>query len=177
MSTQDLPDFSRRRSLIWLTASLLYCAMPRRSWGFDAQQQLQLFVVFMSLSRILTGADKLDEDFGEHLYNVILAEPWGREHLTQVAEKLQITPASLTISPVELNKMLIPERFSDGERWFINHLLTTWVTGIYYHQLGNQVLTYRHALMYSALDDVSSPHGQCGGEFGYWTEAPTGISG
>ena len=171
-----MPDLSRRRLLSMLAASLVFFTIPGRSWAIGAQQQLQSFVVFMKLSRTLTGAVKLDNDFGERIYHLILTEPWGMEHLTQVAEKLQVTPSSMAMLPDELKKTLYPDRFSEGERWFINHLLTTWVTGIYYHQVGNQVVTYQHALMYSALSDVSSTHGQCGGEFGYWSDAPTGIS-
>lgn len=171
MSEQQLPDFPKRKSLTLLTASLLFCAMPGRSWAIESQQQLQSFVVFINLSRILTGTDDLDLDFGKRIFTLIAAEPWGMQHLAQLAEKLQVTPSSGTMAERDLS----PDRFTSGERWFINHLLTSWVTGIYYHEVGNQVVTYQHALMYSALRDVRAVHGQCGGEFGFWSAIPAGI--
>lgn len=174
-SEHNLPDLPRRRSLAFLAGSLLLCAMPLRSWAADSQQRIQSFVVFMRLSRILTGTDDLDADFAQRIYNLIAAEPWGIEHIAQVAEKLKVASASGVITPLEQEELLAPDHFSAGERWFINHLLTTWLSGIYYHQIGDQVVTYQHALMNTALIGVRAPYGQCGGTFGYWSDAPTGV--
>ncbi len=128
------------------------------------------YAYFMSISRTLTGKDRLDENTAERIYDLIRTEPWGPQHVVQVAEKLKIsTPDILAL---ERESLLNPDRYSAGERWFINHLLTTWLTGIYYHQNGNKVVSYRHALMFTSLDGVSQPRSLCGGSFGFWSEAP-----
>jgi Membrane bound FAD containing D-sorbitol dehydrogenase len=176
LSPADSPDLSRRKTLAFLATSLLIGVLPRPSWAVESQQQqLQSFVAFMQLSRILTGSDDLDSDAAQHIFKLISTEPWGTQHLAQITNKLKVTPAGIVITPLEQAALLEPNHFDSGERWFINHLLTTLMTGIYYHQIGNHVVTYQHALMHTAMEGVSALHSKCAGEFGYWSSAPLGV--
>jgi hypothetical protein len=128
--------------------------------------------VFIRLSSIVTGVERLDRETAKRIRELISAEPWGKEHLAQIGAKLLPSGQPL---PATRAQLLAPERFTDGERWFIGHLLTTWFTGIYYHQRGNHVVTYRNALMHVALEDVRPVPGHCEGQFGFWSEPPAGI--
>lgn len=170
LSKSDLPDLSRRSVLAFLATSLLLGVLPARA--LESQEQLLSFVVFLRLSRILTGSDKLDPDTARRIFNLISTEPWGIQHLAQLADKLKVTPVGIVITPLQREALLDPVRFDSGERWFINHLLTTWMTGIYFHQIGNQTVTYQHALMHTAMEGVGD---KCTGEFGYWSSAPIGA--
>jgi hypothetical protein len=167
----SLANISRRQLLGILASSFLLCLPYRAS---DANTQIPAFTldVFLYLSRILTGADKLDAPTAQRFYDLFAEEPWGKEHLAQVAEKLKLPQSSIEISKSELKRLLDFKMFSNGERWFINHFLTTWMTGIYYHQVGDKIVTYQKALMFTALDGIRPSPGVCSGKFGYWSEAP-----
>lgn len=130
---------------------------------------------FIALSSIVTGVENLDRDTAQKILDHIRAEPWGKEHLSQIAGKIfpSLTDAH---SATSRQALLNPEKFTDGERWFIGHLLTTWFTGVFYHQTGNHVVTYRHALMHTAIQDVRPVPGHCNGVFGFWNKPPVGAA-
>lgn len=129
---------------------------------------------FRKLSSIISGVDQLDEETAQQILNCIRAEPWGKEHLAQIAEK--ILPPAKSRMPINRRKLLDHKQFTEGERWFIGHLLTTWFTGVYYHQTGNQVVAYRNALMFQSIKEIRPIPGHCDAHFGFWSQPPTGAS-
>lgn len=54
-----------------------------------------------------------------------------------------------------------------------NRVISQWYTGLAQADGGEEVVTYSQALMWSALD-FTKPMGWCGGETGYWADAPEG---
>ena len=125
---------------------------------------------FIKLCELVTGTTKLERETAQQILNCIQNEPWGKEHLGQIARKLLPAYATETL-PTDRLVLLDPKRFEEGERWFIGHLLTTWFTGVYYHQT-SRVISYEHALMFAALDDIRPSPSYCAGEFGYWSKPP-----
>lgn len=163
---------SRRRllgALAVLTASQCF---PLPAFAIGTAAIADDLDAFMRLSAIVTGVERLDRETARRILDLIRAEPWGKEHLAQIGAKLLPSGKPL---PATRDKLLNPERFNDGERWFVGHLLTTWFTGIYYHQTGNHVVSYRNALMHVALEEVRPVPGYCGGTFGFWSEPPAGV--
>jgi hypothetical protein len=166
-------DISKRKFVCLFAALWVSAELSHFAWAEPSGNDTQDFNAFIQLSALLTGTSHLNLDIARKIQALIVAEPWGREHLTQVAAKLKfLNSAAGAQTPLQAIDSL---RFSSGERWFINHLLTTWITGIYYHQIGVQLVTYQQALMFTALDGVRPPPGQCMGEFGYWSSAPAGV--
>ncbi|MDD5180138.1 MAG: sugar dehydrogenase complex small subunit [Gallionellaceae bacterium] len=168
----------RRRLFAALGALLAYPNLSRIAFAAATGKSgvvAEDLDAFIRLSEIIAGTRQLDRDTAMQILEVIRAEPWGKEHLAQIAAKLM---PSLSDSPLPADRqaLLDPKRFSDGERWFIGHLLTTWFTGIYYHQSGNHVVSYKNALMHAALEDVRPVPGHCNGVFGFWSEPPQGIT-
>jgi hypothetical protein len=54
-----------------------------------------------------------------------------------------------------------------------NRIITAWYSGVHQTADGEEVVTYTDALMWEALD-FTKPMGWCGGETGYWADAPEG---
>lgn len=52
-------------------------------------------------------------------------------------------------------------------------IIQNWYTGLHGTGSGEAVATYTDALMWEALD-YTKPMGWCGGETGYWADAPEG---
>lgn len=169
-------DISRRRVLGALAAlvagqcvSHLAFAAPK-----EAKTVADDLDAFIRLSAVLTGVQQLDRETAQRILDVIRAEPWGKEHLMQIGGKLLPSGPDKPM-PAMRQQLFDPKRFTDGERWFIGHLLTTWFTGVYYHQKGNQVVAYRNALMHVAIQDVRPIPGHCSGTFGFWADPPAGV--
>lgn len=169
---------SRRRVLVTLLALFASQSIPRLALanpaGKNSHSVANDLDVFIRLSAIVTGVSALDRDTAQKILHLIRAEPWGKEHLGQIAAKLLPEWAAQPL-PDTRQELFEPSRFSDGERWFIGHLMTTWFTGVYYHQIGNHVVAYRDALMHVALQDVRPIPGHCDGTFGFWSEPPAGV--
>lgn len=168
----------RRRLLAAFAVLFVYAGFSRAAFaaatGKGTGSVAEDLDAFIRLSEIITGTKHLDREAATQVLAAIRAEPWGKEHLAQIAAKL-IPSLSDTPLPTDRQMLLDPKRFGDGERWFIGHLLTTWFTGIYYHQSGNRVVAYKNALMHAALEDVRPIPGHCNGVFGFWSEPPKGI--
>lgn len=52
-------------------------------------------------------------------------------------------------------------------------IIHDWYTGLHVNAEGETLVTYEEALMWEALD-YTKPMGWCGGETGYWADAPDG---
>lgn len=128
---------------------------------------------FIKLTELITGTTSIDRETARNILACFQAEPWGKEHLGQIAKKL-LPRYATELLPDSRNQLLDPLRFESGERWFMGHFLTTWFTGIYYHQV-SRVVTYEHALMFETLSDVRPSPGLCAGEFGFWAKPPESV--
>lgn len=101
------------------------------------------FGQFTALSRMITlRTTALEQETAKRIYALIMDEPWGPQHLadcyTKLRRRLDGHHATLT----------------EGEQWFLSHLLTTWYLGVYYHeQRGTRRVTYRHALMWNSVGE------------------------
>jgi len=98
------------------------------------------------------------------VYQLLQDEPCGMSHLQRVVEKSS-----------ERNEGIVLAQLDEGEHWFLGHLLTTWVTGIYYHDKENVVVSYEHALMHEALKEIRPVPGLSTETFGFWHEPPAKI--
>lgn len=181
MSGSLRPAINAKRRRV-LTALVVLCASAGLSrfanaaaTGKGAGAVAEDLDAFIRLSEVITGTKHLDREAATQVLAAIRAEPWGKEHLAQIAAKL-MPSLSDTPLPTDRQILLDPKRFGEGERWFIDHLLTTWFTGIYYHQSGDRVVAYKSALMHAALEDVRPIPGHCNGVFGFWSEPPKGVN-
>ncbi|NMA99597.1 MAG: hypothetical protein GX970_16085, partial [Phyllobacteriaceae bacterium] len=52
-------------------------------------------------------------------------------------------------------------------------IIANWYTGLHDTADGEAIVTYEDALIWEALD-YTKPMGWCGGETGYWADAPAG---
>lgn len=172
---QDSPplaDFSRRKVLVALAALAASQCFPSLAFASSkagAPIAAEDLDAFMRLSVVVTGTQQLDKETAQKILGYLLAEPWGKEHLAQIRPKLLAAD-----SPSDRTRLFDRQRFTEGEHWFIGHLLTTWFIGIYYHQICHAV-SYRYALMYSAIEEVRPIPGYSSGNFGFWSSPPRGI--
>lgn len=179
-----LPDTKiSRRSIVkaLLTLGLSSVAAPYLNIFADDSSNLKLpklkrislnnldITAFKELSKIVTLQRNLDDETVKNMYEVFISEPWGKEHIVGLYNKLI---NNLTAHQTAHN--IKKEEFSDGEKWFTNHLLTTWYLGVYYHQdRPTKRITYEFALMYQTTNDlVPIPFTEATG-FGNWAEPPT----
>jgi len=161
-----------RRHMIKLASSLILAlpALPALLWlesrdVYGTESKDDALDTFMGLSIFLTARDDLNSEMGAQILQKIMQEPWGKEHLQRVLQK----------SPIEEGKAFnksIMMRLDAGELWFVGHLLTTWITGSYFHESGNNVISYEHALMHAAFRDVYPEPYICSSDFAYWQTAP-----
>ena len=130
----------------------------RQEFGFNE---------FYLLSQLITKTRNLNKVVANKIYELIMSESWGLEHLSQVystIRKLQIqTEGALTIKA---------SVFTRNEQWFISHLMLTWYTGVYFHESGNFNVTLQHALMYQNISQYRQPPTFCSGAPGSWSEPP-----
>jgi len=171
-------DAAKRSTLGALFALLALQSLAGKTWaaapGKDSAAIAEEMEAFMKLSVFLTGIEKLDNEMAQKIFGYLFAEPWGKEHFDQVCEKLSpIFVVESTIVPRW--QLLYPNRFTEGERWFIRHLLTTWFSGVYYYEARSQFIAYRRALMNVALLDIMPTPGYSDGPFGVWSMPPAGV--
>ena len=171
-------DASKRRTLGALLVMLALQSVAGQAWAAapekDAAATVEDMKAFMRLSVFLTGVEKLDNEMAQKIFAYMFSEPWGKEHFEQVCAKL--SPIFMVDSSIVPRwQLLYPNRFTEGERWFIRHLLTTWYTGVYYYEDKSQFIAYRRALMNAALLDVMPTPGYSDGPFGAWSTPPAGV--
>jgi hypothetical protein len=165
---------SRRQAMFMLAGLFAYHSLPHLAFAAteSSPRIADNLDRFIELSSAITGVQDLDKDTAQKILDLIRVEPWGKEHLSQIGEKILPSGNDSHSPQMQLN----PAIFTEGERWFIGHLLTTWFTGVFYHQIGNHVVTYRHALMHTAIQDVRPIPGHCDGSFGFWSKPPVGAA-
>lgn len=171
-------DVGKRRMFGLLTAMLVMQVIPGYASAELRDEIPQIkdedFRAFVAISVFLTGVQNLDLEIARNIYDHLRAEPWGKEHLEQITVKLSplLMADSLVVPRWQL---LHPTRFTETEHWFIQHILTTWYTGIYYFEGTTLFIAYRRALMNVAVRDVMPTPGFSEAEFGFWSELPPGA--
>lgn len=158
--------------LAWTSAtSALPASQALRAQSGAGLQDVFTFEEFLWISRLLTKEETLDEGVGRKIFKLILDEPYGREHLFDVHgilnERLRRHSGPAPVS-------VRPDYFSQGQQWFIGHLMITWYTGVYFHERGNRAVTLGQALMYRKLEDLRSAPTFCAGAPGSWSSPPAG---
>lgn len=171
-------DTGRRRVFGILAAMMAMQGTARLAWA-DLQDDVprvrdEDFQAFVTISVFLTGVKQLDMEIAREIFKRFQAEPWGKEHLEKITVKL--TPLLMAESLVVPRwQLLHPTRFTETEHWFIQHILTTWYTGIYYFEDKAEFIAYKRALMNVALQDVMPTPGFSESAFGFWTQLPPGA--
>ena len=131
---------------------------------------------FRALSTLVTLHDDLDEDACADMHKVFLDEPWGAEHIVRLYRKIRQALEKGVTREKSPGMKDADWKLDDAEKWFAEHLLTTWYLGIYYHQeRPTRRITYENALMFAAIEGVLpipliEPVG-----FGNWSEPPPGA--
>jgi len=159
-----LPD--RRRLLILFAGCLATPLLPISVRTLSATEAISLDA-FSALSGELLGRQFVQPEMVKKLYDIFRQEPWGVDHLLRLRRKLIDSGTRPELALASLD---------EGERWFLNHFLTTWIAGVYYHQSGNQVISYEYALMHDSLRDIRPVPGLSDRDFGFWGQAPAGGS-
>jgi|UPI0003645E6C hypothetical protein len=118
---------------------------------------------FVALSKRLTKQDNIDGKTAYFIFSHLHQEAWGDEHLQRLITKLSAEGANQRLDFTVLN---------EEEMWFLGHVLTTWLTGLYFHEDGNATVTYRHALMHESLLDLRPMPCDCSQSFGFWQKKP-----
>jgi len=160
-------DLTRRRLSITIASLLLASPyLPRHTWAADDVVSKNHF---QTLCIYLTAFRQLDEIMLQQIYDTLLHEPWGREHIHRLLNKLF---PDIAHSAKPRTAYFVVRNLDDAERWFAGHILTTWMTGIYYHETGNRTISYEHALMYESLKDIRPVPGMSQESFGFWQHPP-----
>jgi hypothetical protein len=139
---------------------LLSAAMVPKSYSFATEDS------FFTFSQKLLQMDNLNMRMSNAILALIEKEPWGIEHLQRVVKKIEQAD--------HIDSFI--DSLDKGEKWFVGHLLTTYMTGIYYHELGNRVVSYEHAVMHEGVKDLRPIPGLSNEDFGYWADLPSAIS-
>jgi hypothetical protein len=137
----------------FLLASLAAAIATAGTGGFPAGLYAEGAVnadQFLALSQRLTHAADLDRDIAKILLGGFLATGQG----PGLAE-LAAGPASAV-----------------GENAALaNAIVGAWYSGVYNTKDGQAIATFDQALLWNALT-YTKPFGQCGGDTGYWSDAP-----
>lgn len=129
--------------------------------------------VFHALSQLVTCRDDLDPAVTARLFPLFMDEPWGPKHIATAYSRLRAAAISQgTFCPPGAGVDLGAE-----ERWFVEHLLTTWYLGVYYHvDLPTRRMTYEGALMFDAVAGFLPLPLVERVSFGAWAQPPPGAS-
>jgi len=167
------PVYKKRRQTLQLLSGFILALpiLPQFLWaeasddGHYKKNQRHTINTFIALSAFLTTSNALNPEMGRQVLQQIIEEAWGKEHLQRVLKKIRLNEGGIFNTGMLKN-------FDKGETWFVGHLLTTWVTGTYFHESGNKVLSYKQALMYSAFRDIYPEPYECTSDFAYWQHPP-----
>ncbi len=171
MPCQPFPDRLRRKLIktvatAWLSIPcypLLYSVQAMAATPTSQTRRI------LWLFQRLTGVKRFNHRFIQQLLVAVKHEPSGTDHLHRVLSKLAPEPLDNDMAQLPIDIGVL----DDGERWFVQHLLISLMTGIYFHeQRGNFTLSYRYALMHDALQDIRPIPGTCQQHFGFWQHPP-----
>jgi hypothetical protein len=148
----DDPLISRRR---WLQGALAVVVA-----SLTGSATLQVFAAspttdglsrFMTLSQHLTTPHILNPEIGQRLYNALTA--------TTPDFSAQLAP---------LMQALVAGNLSPAQNALALSILQAWYLGT----VNNQVISYEHALIFAATQDVHIIRSYCDQQPGYWASKP-----
>ena len=117
---------------------------------------------FVSVSKKLTQHNDLNPILIERFYKVLkVLSPTFDNEVNKLAEEISAT------GHFSQNTKLSP----DSKKTAIT-ILSAWYTGIVGEGVNAQVITYRHALEFNAVDDVLGVRSYCISKPGSWAEKP-----
>ena len=157
-------NFKSRRKLLKSLAVIMSLPLYYKltfAVTFSASISFEVFVEYIEK---VFGFDHLDANMSKRIYHLIQDEPWGMDHLQRVVEKSRNVSGASILTGLD-----------EGEHWFLGHVLTTWVTGIYYHDSANVVVSYEHALMHEGLASIRPIPGLSTEKFGFWHQRPKSM--
>lgn len=130
--------------------------------------------VLYKLSQWVTYREHLSKDAAQKLYKIFENEPWGKEHIVQVYNKIRRS-IQKSQNSYDLSQLLKSDLFNDGEKWFISHVITTWYLGVYYHETSDDTrVLYEDALMFESLDGIAPIPYRGNITYGQWEYVPEG---
>jgi hypothetical protein len=134
-------------------------AWQRHRSSLPGPNDVPSFDDFLVLSRALLKRDQLDLPVARKIYDTILAEPWGPQHIATLLHTVQSKPANGDLTP--------------DEKWFASHVLTTWYTGIYFYEhRDEQRMSFAVALMYDAVRTVMPTPFSASSGYAAWATPP-----
>lgn len=104
---------------------------------------------FTAMSAKLTGQVLLDRGMGKSILEAFIESGHGEDIATLIAD---MTP--------EQSQLMIA-----------NAVVAAWYSGVSPLNSASQVMGFNEALVWNALS-YTKPWGSCGGEIGYWSDAP-----
>ncbi|KAB7613486.1 hypothetical protein F9L33_12905 [Amylibacter sp. SFDW26] len=130
------------------------------------------FDVFYHLSQLICCRENLDKDGAQTMYLLMQQEPWGKKHIstayTEIKNGLENRQSDASIAD-----LVEAKEIGDGEAWFVSHILSTWYTGIYFHEAQpKQRILYDAALMWDVVGNYIAPPGTRILEPGSWANIP-----
>ncbi len=156
----------RRRFVSRLAATVASLPLLPAIAGGGSRDSAALRKRFDQLLDALAGPVRLEAGLKKRLWMTLVRdEPWGAENLKRV----------LSAMKPDVPVMPAPASLDPAGRWYLGHVLTTLVTGIYYHERGNIAVTWDGALMYQWLADIRPIPGSCHSDFGDWSRPPAGY--
>jgi len=133
------------------------------------------FSIFYALSQIVTFHENLDRESAKKLYPVFMKEPWGSKHIVATYKQLRDLLASNT-NPDLLFSEIESGSIGVGQKWFAEHLLTTWYTGIYYYEKKPpRRLLYEEALLLKTMSGFVPLYFLENLEYGSWSNPPANL--
>lgn len=159
----SLPAFSlsRRRLLgatcVGAAAGALLLNPAWQAWAKLASQDTAGLATLMTLSQQLTGRNDLDARIGQRLY-----------------EALAQRDAALGQNLSELQARLgeAPQGWSERQQQLARQILAGWYLGLIGDEHNVKVVTYEHALMFKAVEDVLVIRSYCPNQPGFWAARP-----
>lgn len=154
----------RRLLFVLLHMPLIWAFKP--AWANALPKGIQSKKVspeFLDLLIRLGAPPAVAERLASRLWRLhVKDEPWGAHHL------------SLLLRAWPPGRLAFPDvsELDPGVRWYLGHLMTTLVTGIYYHERGSKAVIWDDALMHRWLADLRPVPGRCASSFGDWSRPP-----
>lgn len=118
--------------------------------------------VFVAVSKRLTEYDDLNSVLAERFYAA----------LQGLNPKFSTELAALAKEMAKSDAKTLAKSLSPSAQKTAKSIISAWYTGIVGEGTTAQVITYRHALEFKAVDDVLQIRTYCPNKPGYWAEKP-----
>ncbi len=132
--------------------------------------------IFIALSQLVTFHNNLDEISAQKLFKIFLEEPGGADNIIKTYGSLKNLIGEGT-KQGHLLEGIKTGNIGKTEKWFAQHLLTTWYTGIYYAEGQEPVrLLHEDALVWKPLKGLLPIPFVENIDFGLWAKHPRDLA-